>query len=281
MGKDTCPFCAEPIAGGATTCEACGEHLVRAPSAAPVKSNTGLILGIVVAVCFGGVCLIGVLATLLMPALMKAKSKANRSKCVNNLRHVGLAMIQYADDRRFYPHVGPTQALDGDVTTSDTPKVARSLIWYGYHDRPDTFVCPESYDLAFGAASPGAPTAGVGSPRTWFWQGQTIPKSTRSPFVDGQPDPTLDTTDELSYGWTRRGLSPNVRGSTRLSADRARRSDPSADDVLAGNHAEGWNVGNADGTVEWVTPATTGDLTSTDASDREAGFLCIEDPSSP
>lgn len=281
MGKDSCPFCAEPIAGGATKCDSCGERLDGPPPDVPAKSNTGLIIGVVVAVCVGGVCLVGILATLLMPALMKAKSKANRTKCSNNLRQAALAMIMYADDRRFFPHVGPTRSLDGDVTTSDSPKITRSLIWYGYHDDPGAFICPESYDLAFGAASPGAPTAGVGSPRAWFWQGNTIPESELSPFVDGQPDPTLDTTDELSYGWTRRALNSNVRATALLSADRARRSDPSATDVLAGNHTDGWNVGRADGTVNWTPPQLAGELTSTDTSSREAGFLSIEDPSSP
>ena len=74
-----------------------------------------------------------------------------------------------------------------------------------------------------------------------------------------------------------------ARATATLSADRARRSDPAATDVLAGNHADGWNVGYADGTVSWVTPAMTAAdaLTSTDANDPQAGFLSIEDPSSP
>jgi type II secretory pathway pseudopilin PulG len=279
MGDATCPFCAEPIAAGAARCDACGERQDGAAAAPARRGGAGLIIGVVVAVCVGGVCLIGVLAALLMPALTKAKSKANRTKCSNNLRQVGLAMIMYADDKRFYPHVGPTGSLDGDVTSSDSPRSARALLYYGYHDAPSGWICPDSYDLAW---SGNAPTAGVGSPATWFWAGGTVPASGLSPFVDGQRDPALDQTDELSYGWTRRGLNSNTRATATLSADRARRSDPAATDVLAGNHADGWNVGYADGTVTWVVPAlpAADALTSTDAADPEAGFLSIEDPAS-
>ncbi len=44
------------------------------------------------------IAIIGILASLLMPALSSAKQKANRIKCVNNLRQLGMALTMYADD---------------------------------------------------------------------------------------------------------------------------------------------------------------------------------------
>ena len=44
------------------------------------------------------IAIIGILASLLMPALSSAKQKANRIKCVNNLRQIGMALTMYADD---------------------------------------------------------------------------------------------------------------------------------------------------------------------------------------
>ena len=44
------------------------------------------------------IAIIGILASMLLPALGKAKAKANGAKCINNLRQISLAMLQYADD---------------------------------------------------------------------------------------------------------------------------------------------------------------------------------------
>ncbi len=42
--------------------------------------------------------IIGVLASLLMPAFSRAKGKANDIKCISNLRQIGIALSIYADE---------------------------------------------------------------------------------------------------------------------------------------------------------------------------------------
>ena len=222
-----------------------------------------ILVAVLVGFCLVGIAVVGIMATLTMPALMKAKQKANQTKCASNLRQLGLGALQYGDDKRFLPHVGSIQELDGGAETSDGPHAIRALINGGYFDSAEVLVCPESFDV-FVPPPPGAQP----NPGEWFWGGDTRPNGriSTSSITDGMQDPTLMECDELSYGWTRRGLNNNVRSTQPLAADRGLRT---GDDLAVGepgefgNHEEGLNVVHAEASTQWLS--TTADPNAFDA----------------
>src|SRR2546423_12299526 len=66
------------------------------------------------------IAIIAILAAMLLPALSSAKSKAQGTECMSNLRQLGLAKIIYISDYGVYP-------VDIDAI-NDTSWICRSLL---------------------------------------------------------------------------------------------------------------------------------------------------------
>ncbi len=80
------------------------------------------------------VAIIAILASLLLPALASAKSKAQAGRCLNNLKQLGLATLIYAQD--FRNAVQVDAPLDPGVTWG-------SILGTNQNLKPfDLFVCP-------------------------------------------------------------------------------------------------------------------------------------------
>ena len=91
------------------------------------------------------VAIIGILASLLLPALARARDKGKSARCQSNLRQLGMAAHMYDEDHQVYPIGWPPSELQG---------VASPPIWYRqlqpYLGRATNvsgqgvFICPSS-----------------------------------------------------------------------------------------------------------------------------------------
>jgi type II secretory pathway pseudopilin PulG len=110
------------------------------------------------------IAIIAILAAMLLPALSRAKDKANRTACINNLRNLALAMTMYTQDNndrmawcQWYNDYGPSwiympkngnapdpYKLVGGVledNPTDMPYIEQG-VYYSYLRNRQVYYCP-------------------------------------------------------------------------------------------------------------------------------------------
>ena len=88
------------------------------------------------------IAIIAILASMLLPALSKAKGKAQQTQCANNLRQIGLASFIYADDFSGRLQIDGTP-LNPGVTWASIVATNQNLRAF------DIFTCPSYSPFKF------------------------------------------------------------------------------------------------------------------------------------
>jgi prepilin-type N-terminal cleavage/methylation domain-containing protein/prepilin-type processing-associated H-X9-DG protein len=92
------------------------------------------------------IAIIAILAAILTPTLGSAFEKGRRTSCRSNVRQIGLALIQYADDHSgWYVLAGkPPPVYDGGVLKNEWPfsRHVTNLMASGYLGDMKVWVCP-------------------------------------------------------------------------------------------------------------------------------------------
>jgi prepilin-type N-terminal cleavage/methylation domain-containing protein len=114
------------------------------------------------------IAIIAILASMLLPALAKAKEKGRQAKCINNLKQIGLATTMYAEDNNeVFHNVGGSAPNHGQWTS--TPR--------------STTLLPANDGLAYWGIAYSKYISTAGS--NWNWQGaQTMFRCPSAKVVD-------------------------------------------------------------------------------------------------
>lgn len=191
------------------------------------------------------IAIIGILAAMLLPALNKAREKANAAYCVSNMHQWGLALNMYNDDaNEYYPYDGSFNAPPCSPLNSNA--------WFNVLT---PYVQAKSLCTLYAAGTPPTPQVG----HSLFVCPSAVNKSPTINLNNGvfyySISTCLHDQGTTSYGFRRdRMVAPST---TIIFCEEVEDQFPETNGQydLVNRHSGGSNFVLGDGHVEWIPVA--------------------------
>ncbi|MEI6501936.1 MAG: DUF1559 domain-containing protein [Armatimonadota bacterium] len=196
------------------------------------------------------IAIIAILAAILFPVFAKAREKARQSSCLSNVKQMGLAFMQYAQD---YDETLPTDWVTLPPGVAWTDRYTWRAMISPYIKNTQIFTCP-SDTAAYTGALAGQCQNGEGNlpgsygDNTFHWDaGVPNPPGTLYCKLGQIVMPAqLITVGDSSGGGHQISFQLNTLNTVRA-------------DVGSMRHNEGCNYGFADGHAKWLKPSAVED----------------------